>query len=292
MTNTTIPDPLAQKIILRSVKQVLIPGLVKQKKINKGIAETKAKRELMAKKSKSSNGDYGPASEYSGRDKKKWHSKDIIKYQPKTPNQTYLDKKFKVDDMNFFLYGSAGTGKTFYSMYKALQLVLDPESPYDDLIIVRSVVPAREVGYLPGSLDEKVQVYEEPYASICDELFEYSNAYDNLKTAGYITFMPTSFMRGSTYNNAIILVDETQNMTFQELDTVITRVGRDSKIIFCGDRKQSDLIYKKNDISGFDDFLKIIEQMNRFEVIEFTREDIVRSDFVKSYIIAKENVLE
>jgi len=222
--------------------------------------------------------------------KKKFHTKDLTKIQPKTNNQKKLMTQYKDNpDKSFFLSGSAGTGKTFLSMYLALNEVVDPNNDFDELIIIRSIVPSREIGFLPGSIEEKTMVYEEPYVSICDELFEYSKSYDNLRNAGYIDFIPTSFLRGSTFNNCIILVDECQNMTFQELDTIMTRVGTNSKIIFCGDSRQCDLNQKRNDLSGFDDFYSIVKRMKKyFSFIEFDADDIVRSGIVKEYIINKE----
>ena len=221
-----------------------------------------------------------------GRVRKTFHTKDLRKIQPLKKTQEKLFKYWNDDpESSMFLYGSAGTGKTFSAMYLALRDVLDKGNPYDNLLIVRSTVPARDVGFLPGDLEEKIQVYEEPY-------IEYRNSYLNMKLSGIIRFAPTAFLRGTTFDNSIIIVDEAQNMTFQELDTIMTRVGRHSKIIFSGDMKQSDLIYKKMDSSGFTDFFSVIKKMeDYFHCIEFSSDDIVRSGIVKDYIKIKERIL-
>ena len=172
------------------------------------------------------------------------------------------------------------------SLYLALEEVLDSSSIYDDIFIVRSVVSTRDIGFLPGDEQEKVSIYEAPYRSICRELFGMKDAYDALKQQNNIKFMSTSFIRGITLNNAVVIVDECQNLNFHELDSIITRVGKNSKIIFCGDYTQTDLT-RENDRNGIQKFMKIIKEIPDFETIEFTIPDIVRSDFLKSYIVAK-----
>jgi phosphate starvation-inducible protein PhoH len=157
------------------------------------------------------------------------------------------------------------------------------------VVILRSVVPTRDMGFLPGSAKDKAKVYEAPYYSICSELFGRGDAYEILKTKNIIEFQTTSFIRGTTFSDCIIVVDEMQNMTYQELDSVITRIGENCKVIFSGDFKQSDLL-KDADRNGLMNFMKIIKRMNMFDCIEFTKEDIVRSKLVKSYIIAKEEL--
>jgi len=164
--------------------------------------------------------------------------------------------------------------------------VLDPSTIYDDVFIVRSVVSTRDMGFLPGDEQEKVSIYEAPYRSICRELFGIRDAYDALKQQQNVKFMSTSFIRGITINNSIVIVDECQNLNFHELDSIITRIGKNSKIIFCGDYTQTDLT-KDNDKRGIINFMKILKEIKEFETVEFMIDDIVRSDFLKSYIIAK-----
>lgn len=193
---------------------------------------------------------------------------------------------------NLVLTGVAGTGKTFLTMFLALNEIAGSNrksgSP-TKLVIVRSSVSSRDPGFLPGSAKEKHAIYEPPYQAILSELYQRGDAWDILTKNGTIEFTSTAYLRGSTIDNAIILVDEFQNMTFQELDTVITRVGKNSKIIFCGDYNQNDLVNKRFEQSGFGRFLDILELMeDDFEIIDFTIEDIVRSGLVKNYIIAKE----
>lgn len=184
-------------------------------------------------------------------------------------------------DKHLMLHGCAGTGKTFISLYLALDDLQKEE--YSRIVLVRSAVPTREMGFLPGTEDEKSKVYEAPYVSIMQELFSRGdNPYGQLKQKGVINFLTTSYIRGTTFNDSVIIVDECQNMTFHELDSIITRVGKNCRIIFCGDFFQSDL---KN--SGLKDFIEIIKDMYEFNFIEFGISDIVRSDFVRSYLTEK-----
>ena len=220
-----------------------------------------------------------------GKPLKKVRIDDLLTIQPITDNQKIIYDSYK-NDKHLLLHGIAGTGKTFLSLYLALEEVLDPSTVYDDVFIVRSVVSTRDIGFLPGDEQEKVSIYEAPYRSICRELFGIKDSYDALKQQGNIKFMSTSFIRGITINNAVIIVDECQNLNFHELDSIITRVGRNSKIMFCGDYTQTDLT-RENDKRGIFNFMKIIKSLEEFSTVEFGIEDIVRSDFLKSYIIAK-----
>ena len=212
----------------------------------------------------------------------------MLTYEAITKNQGLAYEAWDDGD-HLVLCGSAGTGKTFIAMYLGLQDVMDKSYDQDKLVIVRSVVPTREMGYLPGSVEEKVDAYTAPYRSITTELFNEKMAYENLEQQGHIEFVSTSFIRGTTLDDCIVLVDEMQNLTFHELDSIITRVGRNSRIIFSGDYYQSDL-KSSSDKKGILDFMNIMEVMNNFTTVEFGWADIVRSDFVRDYIMTKEMV--
>jgi len=196
--------------------------------------------------------------------------------EPLTRNQVRAFDSNK----HLILHGLAGTGKTFISCYLAFDDMAKGE--YEKLVIIRSAVPTRDIGFLPGTEKEKSSVYEEPYKDIANEIFGRGDAYGILKQKSLVDFMTASFIRGITLKHAVILIDECQNMSFHELDSIITRMGQNCKVIFCGDFRQADL--KQN---GMQDFLKILKRMNEFDFIEFEVEDIVRSEFVKNYIIAK-----
>lgn len=201
---------------------------------------------------------------------------DLQQIDPLTQNQL---KAFE-SEKNLVLHGVAGTGKTFISCYLAFDDMAKQE--YQKLVIIRSAVSTRDIGFLPGNEKEKAHVYEEPYKDICIELFQRGDAYEILKTKGLVHFMTTSFVRGVTLRNATILIDECQNMTFHELDSIITRVGQGCRVIFCGDFRQSDLR-----TNGLKDFIRILKAMDNFDLVDFEIQDIVRSNFVKSYITAK-----
>jgi phosphate starvation-inducible protein PhoH len=210
---------------------------------------------------------------------------ELRKISPLTPNQERTFNAYN-SGFNLILHGYAGTGKSYISLYLALKELLSGSPIYDKIVIVRSVVPSRDIGFLPGSIKEKIKVYEEPYKEICDELFGRGDGYDVLKMKQLIEFTTTSFLRGTTFNNAIVIVDELQNMTFPELDTVMTRMGEHSKVIFCGDFRQTDLT-KEAEKSGIKHFINITKKMSRFEYVEFEKQDIVRSGLVKDYIIKR-----
>ena len=210
---------------------------------------------------------------------------NLLSYEPITKNQKIAYDAWDEGD-NLVLCGSAGTGKTFIGMYLGLESVLDKSWEQNKLVIVRSVVPTREMGYLPGSIEEKVDAYTAPYRAITNELFNDRHAFDMLESQGQLTFMSTSFIRGITLDDCVLLIDEMQNLTFHELDSIITRVGRNTKVIFSGDYYQSDLT-KESDKNGVLHFMNIMEQLKDFSVIEFNWTDIVRSGFVRDYIMTK-----
>ena len=224
--------------------------------------------------------------------KKPVNSDVMVDIKPLTKSQEKVFDAYK-KGKNIFAYGAAGTGKTFVALYLALREVLDQMSPYENVYIVRSLVSTREIGFLPGDHEDKSFLYQIPYKHMVKYMFEMSDdsefemLYGALKGQDTIKFWSTSFIRGTTLDNAIILVDEMQNLNFHELDSIITRVGENSKIIFCGDASQTDLT-KTNEKNGILDFMKIISAMeDDFTSIEFGLEDIVRSGLVRKYLLAK-----
>lgn len=206
---------------------------------------------------------------------------------PLTENQKLTFESYE-DNKHLLLIGTAGTGKSFLSIYLGMQDIMEHES-HKKLIIVRSVVPTRDMGFLPGNNKEKSKVYEAPYYSIFSEIFGRGDAYEYLKNKNVVEFMTTSFVRGITLNNCVIVIDEIQNMTANELHSIFTRIGKNCRVVFAGDIKQNDLSGKREQ-SGFVDFFKVIDKMRDFDIIEFNRNDIVRSELVKSYIIAREEL--
>ena len=211
--------------------------------------------------------------------------------KPVTDSQKVVFDSWK-QGLNQFLFGCAGTGKTFVSLYLALSEVLKNETPYDKVVMVRSLIPTREIGFLPGDEEDKAALYQVPYSNMMQFMFEQPNEqafeslYNRIKAQGSFYFLSTSFLRGLTFDNTIIIVDECQNLNFHELDTIITRVGQDSKIFFCGDFSQSDLT-KMHERNGLMDFLQNLQEMEEFNCVEFNIGDIVRSGFVRNYLIQK-----
>ena len=211
--------------------------------------------------------------------------------EPLTTNQQTLFEAH-AQNKNLVAFGCAGTGKTFITLYNALKDVLDPETPYEKIYIVRSLVATREIGFLPGDHEDKSSLYQIPYKHMVKYMFEMSTEadfqmlYANLKAQGTIDFWSTSFIRGTTFDRTIVIVDEYQNLNFHELDSIMTRVGEDSKIMFCGDATQSDLV-KQNERNGVVDFMRVLRLMPSVDLIEFGVEDIVRSGLCKEYILAK-----
>ena len=211
--------------------------------------------------------------------------------EPLTENQKIFFDEWDKGQM-IYASGVAGTGKTFIALYKALQDVLGDSTPYEKIYLVRSLVPSREIGFLPGDHDDKSFLYQIPYKNMVKYMFELPSAadfemlYGNLKAQETISFWSTSFIRGTTFDRAIIIVDEFQNLNFHELDSIMTRVGENTKIMFCGDATQTDLI-KQNERNGIVDFMRVLRLMSSIDIIEFGVEDIVRSGLVKEFILAK-----
>ena len=215
---------------------------------------------------------------------------DLKKFDPLTENQKLFFDAYKRGDYFIGLFGSPGVGKTFLALYKAIEETLDRNNSFDKIVVVMSAVQVRDQGYVPGDLEEKMQIYEQPYVEICQTLFDRSDAWTRLKEQGYARFISTTAIRGITIDDAIIIVDECQSMTWHELSSVITRTGHRSKIIFVGDLKQNDLVKTRNDVSGLQEFLNVAGTMDEFTRINFTSEDIVRSSLVKSFIVACEKL--
>lgn len=211
---------------------------------------------------------------------------DLRTIEPVTDSQKEAHAAWREGD-NLAMVGTAGTGKTFFGLYLALEEVMDKSTPYESIRIIRSAVPTREVGFLPGTIEEKLDAFTGPYRAACADLFEDDRAYEKLVHNKYIQFESTSYIRGVTFDHSIVLVDEMQNLNFHELDSVITRIGHCSKIIFCGDYKQSDF-KQTGEKNGINTFLEILEQLKHFSVVEFSWEDIVRSGLVRDYIMTKE----
>ena len=225
------------------------------------------------------------------RKKKPINNEYLVDITPLTDNQKILFDLYS-QQKHIVAYGVAGTGKTFITLYNALKDVLDESTPYERVYIVRSLVSTREIGFLPGDHEDKSTLYQIPYKNMVKYMFQmpsdadFEMLYGNLKSQETIKFWSTSFLRGTTLDNAIIIVDEFQNLNFHEMDSIITRVGENSKICFCGDASQTDLV-KTNDKNGIVDFMGILRKMVSFGIIEFDVNDIVRSGLVKEYIVAK-----
>ena len=214
--------------------------------------------------------------------------------EPLTDNQERVFNSY-AEGKNLVLHGAAGTGKTFISLYLALKDVLEPSSPYEKVYMVRSLVPTREIGFLPGDHEYKSNLYQIPYKNMVKYMFQmpddpaFEMLYDNLRAQETISFWSTSFIRGVTMDNCVVIVDEFSNLNFHELDSMITRVGENCKIIFSGDYTQSDLV-KSNEKNGVLDFMRILQTMQSFDCVEFGIEDIVRSGLVREYLISKINL--
>jgi phosphate starvation-inducible protein PhoH and related proteins len=218
--------------------------------------------------------------------------KKLLNYQhkiktvvPKTPNQEDLFHSF-YQGRNILLHGSAGSGKSYCALYLALRDLF--EGHYERIVILRSIVPTRDIGFLPGTLSEKLSTYEEPYAELIDDLLGRKGAYNDLKKDEVLQFKSTSFLRGINYLNTLVIADEIQNCTWHEICSVITRIGEGSRILLLGDREQSDLgQLKRAEQSGLDNAISVCNGMRQFDVIHFAVSDVLRSELVREFLTVK-----
>lgn len=211
----------------------------------------------------------------------------IKNIHPLTENQEKAFESY-YEGKNLILSGSAGSGKSFLAMYLALKdIIKGNDFNYKSLIIIRSAVPSRDLGFVPGTLEEKSKIYQDPYKNIANELIGRGDAWHFLLNKEIIEFQTTSFLRGLTFTDCIIIFDEFQSATFHEIDTVLTRIGENCRFILCGDFNQNDLSIKREK-SGFQDAVSILNNLEEVQEIRFTIQDVVRSGFVKNYLIEKE----
>lgn len=213
---------------------------------------------------------------------KKFSLQDLAKINPLTNNQKKAFEAWR-SGKNLFLGGSAGCGKSFLGMFLGLESVLDKDEYQDQLVIIRSAVETRKIGFLPGTEEEKYAKFEAPYHGLADKLFKWKKSYENMKDVGLIDFNITSFLRGVEFDESVMLIDEVQNMDIEEIDTVMTRVGIDTRVIITGDGNQDDLKRHK-EASGYQTIKSVCEKMDSFVVVEFTPEDSVRSPFIREYL--------
>lgn len=224
-----------------------------------------------------------------GPDKKHWTIHDLKVIKPLTNTQNELFSNFLNNDTSIVAAGTAGTGKTYLAFYLAFNELLQQNTIYKKIIIVRSAVTTRDIGFMPGNIDDKMSLYETPYRDICGNLFNRNSTYDDMKKAGKIVFMPSSYLRGLTWNDCIVIVEEIQNMTYHEINSCMTRIGKNTRVFITGDGVQTDLTKNSREVTGIYKFLSIAEKMRSFHVLYFNTNDIVRSDFVKEWIIASED---
>lgn len=213
---------------------------------------------------------------------------DMHNIKPLTDNQEKVFELFDaIPDTGLLLEGFPGTGKTFLAIYIALTHILSKNSPFKKLVIIRSTVPSRDMGFLKGTEEEKIAAYERPYVQLFDSIFKYKKAYENLKELGIVEFESTAFLRGTTFDDTIVILDEAQNCEFQEADTVATRIGTNSKFVVCGDMYQTDL-KKVGEIDGAKKFFNLIRNMKSNDVVNFNNlDDIVRSGYTREVIMTK-----
>lgn len=216
---------------------------------------------------------------------------DIKVLEPLTETQRHFFQTYESEQaQGYVLFGSPGVGKSVLALYQGILDVLDPDTPYHKMIIARSSVSTREIGYMPGNSMEKMEVYEAPYHGIFAELTGRKDAYEKLKDSGKVEFVSSSYLRGITFNDSIVVIEEAASMNWHEIKSIVTRVGKNTKLIITGDLAQTDLIYKKNDVTGFREMIEVTRKMHEFRHFKFTPDDIVRSGMVKNFIIACEEL--
>lgn len=225
---------------------------------------------------------------YSEGPRKNWSLHDLKTITARTEAQRQMLLAF-MEGYHVVASGTPGTGKTFLAIFLALRELLDPDSDITKVIILRSAVPTRNQGFVPGELDEKAAIFEAPYGPMFQQLLGRPSSYQDMKEAGKVEFLTTSNIRGVTWDNTVVVVDECQSLNFHEINTAITRLGNNSRIMLCGDIKQTDLRSSKTDVTGMSDLLRVVDRMRSFSTVSFTRHDIVRSPMVKEWIIACED---
>jgi phosphate starvation-inducible PhoH-like protein len=200
--------------------------------------------------------------------------------QPKNMAQQIYLEAIERSDVVFGI-GSAGTGKTYVAASYAAEKLYYRET--SKIIVTRPNVEAsRSLGFLPGELEEKYAPYLEPFEGVFIRAFGKS-LYELFKKRGQIDPRPLGFMRGATFDDAIVLVDECQNMTEKEFKLLLTRIGHNSKVIFSGDSRQVDI-----PDSGLMSTIQRLQYIPSIEVVEFYPSDIVRSDLCKQIILEYE----
>ena len=187
------------------------------------------------------------------------------------------DKLYKGIRSNILttVHGPGGSSKTFTTCYAALGLLADKK--IETIIITKPIQESGEnLGALPGDKDEKLQPYKQSYYTTFVKIIGKETT-DELFENDEIIFEPLAYMRGSTYDNCIMLLDECQNVTIKQLMLWVTRLGTDSKAVMMGDTSQYDV--RKRD-SGYNDFMEMISGMSNLFPFEFLNEDIVRNKFL------------
>jgi len=226
-----------------------------------------------------------------GPDKRNWTRHDLRDIRPRTERQRDAIRSY-LEGNDIAMLGTAGTGKSLVALYLAAHSLTDERQAIEQIIVIRAPVPAIDQGFLPGDLDEKQAVYEDPYPPLLAKLFGPATTYEKMKAAGKLVFRTPSYLRGVTFDNAVVVLEEVQNCAFEHIDTVMTRLGENSRIIVTGDTRQMDLNRTHGYASGIRDFIQVSRDMNDFEIVEFNKHDIVRGPRVRSWITACESLVD